>query len=113
MKQSFLILLSLMFLTSCQTRKEPMKEKSELQKMIDQFARTEIDVKMDHLSAKEKEMVKLLVKAGQYADEIFWVQTAYDAIRTRDKAVALHVNDGHMAFAYDLLIGSYDQASNP
>ncbi len=110
MKRSFLALLSLLFLLSCQTKKEPMKEKSEMQKMIDQFAKTEIDVKMDHLTAKEKEMVKLLVKAGQHADEIFWIQTAYDAIKTRDELKSKTDQASKDALEYAMIsYGPYDR----
>ena len=36
-------------------------------------------------------------------------QEILDAIKARNKTQALSTNDGHMAFAYDLLSGSYDQ----
>ncbi len=64
--------------------KKDQAMKSDMQKLVEEFAPIEITVKMDHLSDKEKEIVKLLVKAGQHADEIFWMQTASDAIATRD-----------------------------
>ncbi len=38
-------------------------------------------------------------------------QEILDAIKARDKRAALETNEGHMAFAYDLLSGSYDQAA--
>lgn len=39
-------------------------------------------------------------------------QEILDALKTRDKSLALKVNDEHMAFAYDLLKESYGQAAN-
>lgn len=79
----YFIFILLIALAGCQKPKEkPMEEKSELQKKIDAFAKIEINVKMDHLSLKEKELVKTLVQAGEIADDIFWKQTSYDAVST-------------------------------
>lgn len=78
-----MILLTVFALVGCSAKKEPVV-KSEMQKLVEEFAPIEISVKMDHLSDKEKEIVKLLVKAGQHADEIFWMQTASDAVAVRD-----------------------------
>lgn len=39
-------------------------------------------------------------------------QEIVDAIKARDKSRALDINEGHMAFAYDLVSGSYDQATH-
>lgn len=81
----YFIIVLLIAVAGCQKPKEkPMEEKSELQKKIDAYAKIEINVKMDHLSPREKELVNTLVKAGEIADEIFWKQTAYDAAAVRD-----------------------------
>lgn len=76
----YLVFFLLIAVAGCQKPKEVKVEKSELQKKIDAFAKIEINVKMDHLSPKEKELVKTLVQAGEIADDIFWKQTSYDAI---------------------------------
>lgn len=39
-------------------------------------------------------------------------QEILDAIKARDNTLALQINDGHMAFSYDLVSGSYDQAAD-
>lgn len=108
-----LITALLITMIACKPAEKPKPEKSEMQKKIDEFAKTHIAVNMDHLSAKEKEMVKLLVKAGQIADGIFWKQTDADAARLRDELKAK--NDPASKEAYEYLMinyGPYDLETN-
>jgi hypothetical protein len=96
---------------ACSPKKEiPAEQKSDLRKKIDAFAKTEISVKMDRLSTKEFELVKKLVKAGEYADRIFWKQTAYDAVTTREILAAKDDKTSKEALEYVMLnYGPYDR----
>ncbi|NUM80282.1 hypothetical protein HUU42_05695 [bacterium] len=111
MKRNWIIALLAIGLAACQKPTDKPKEtKSDMQKKIDQFAKIEISVNMDHLSAKEKEMVKLLVKAGEYADKIFWKQTSYDAIPTRDMLASKTDQASKEALEYvNISYGPYDR----
>lgn len=80
-----LMLAALIMVAACKPKEPSMETRSDLQKKIDEYAPTEITVAMDHLSAKDKEVVRLLVRAGLVADEIFWKQTSSDAIAVRDE----------------------------
>jgi hypothetical protein len=98
-------------IAACAPKKEkPMEQKSELRKKIDAFAKTEIDVEMGHLSAKQTELVKKLVRAGEYADRIFWKQTSYDAITTREALSFKDDNSSKEALEYVMInYGPYDR----
>ncbi|MBL7994985.1 peptidase [bacterium] len=106
----FVIMIAIM---GCQKPKETVMEKSELQKKIDAYAKIEINVKMDHLSPKEKELVKTLVKAGEIADEIFWKQTSYDAIATRESLKGKTDKASNEVLEYVMInYGPYDREDN-
>lgn len=111
MKRVWMIAALAIGLAACQKSTDKPKEmKSDMQKKIDQFAKIEISVNMDHLSAKEKEMVKLLVKAGEYADRVFWKQTSYDAIPTRDMLASKSDQASKEALEYvNISYGPYDR----
>jgi len=96
-----------------ETKEKTMEAKSELGKKIDAFAKIEISVDMNHLSAKEKEMVRKLVEAGKLADEIFWNQTAYDAIAVRDSLLKQSDTASKEALEYVMInYGAYDRETN-
>lgn len=104
----------LMIVVACKTKTEPApgarKEGYDMKTLLNQFVWTDIKVSMDHLSAKEKEMVKLLVKAGQYADEIFWKQTARDAIAVREELKKKNDPDSRDILRYVMIsYGPYDR----
>ncbi len=104
-----MILLPVLMLAACSAKKEPAM-KSEMQKRVEEFAPIEIAIGMAHLSDKEKQIVDLLVKAGQHADEIFWIQTAADAIAVRDELKARADAASKDTFAYVMIhYGPYDR----
>ncbi|MBX7153204.1 hypothetical protein K1X84_16365 [bacterium] len=111
MKRIWMIAALAIGLAACQKPTDKPKEmKSDMQKKIDQFGKIEISVNMDQLSTKEKEMVKLLVKAGEYADKIFWKQTSYDAIPTREMLAAKTDQASKEALEYvNISYGPYDR----
>lgn len=76
---------------------------------IKQFADVKITADMSHLTANEKELVKLLCEAGQLADKIYWKQTAIDAVSTRDSLMKLNTPEAKTMLEYvKLHYGPYD-----
>ncbi len=106
--------LTLSVCIACSKPKDkPMETKSEMQKKIEEYAKFEIKVPMDHLSDKEKQVVKLLVQAGKIADEIFWKQTASDAIALRDEFSKKTDAASKEAYEYMMInYGPYDREDN-
>jgi hypothetical protein len=110
-----LILLLLVVLFSCKSeRKETAIEAKDkdlppIEARIKAFAPVTIDVDLSNLSENEKKVVKLLVEAGQLADEIFWKQTAPDAIAVRDSLSKLNTPEAqNLLKLVNIFYGPYD-----
>ena len=95
--------------TACQKPKEAMNETS-LRKKIEAFAPVEITVDMSSLSPRQIELVKTLVQASQYADQIFWKQTSFDANSTRQMLLSKNDAASKEALEYVMInYGPYDR----
>lgn len=60
---------------SCQ-KKETKKEetKSPMQEKVDEFAMVQLQTDLSHLSANEKELIRVFLEIGQIMDDLFWKQ---------------------------------------
>lgn len=88
---TILMLASISIIISCnntdkpEANNEPMSEKHKMIKeRIDAYAPTEIKVDISELTERQQKLIKILSEAGHIVDEIFWQQSAPDAIAVRD-----------------------------
>jgi Peptidase family M49. len=65
------IALAALVLTACEPKKEESKENS-MKNLTAQYAEVALTSDISHLSDNEKEMLRLLFKAGQIMDELYW-----------------------------------------
>ena len=97
----------LILVTGCGQKKE-----SQMRQHIDQFAKVEITADLSGLSPVQQEVVKLLVRAGQIADEIFWKQTSHDAVSIREQLKDKKDRASMEALEYVLFsYGPYDRVT--
>lgn len=76
---------------------------------LNEFARVKIEADLSHLTAREMQMIKLLVRAGKFADAIYWKQNTPDGITIRDSLAAMLKGDARALHAYVLFhYGPYD-----
>ena len=81
----------------------------KLQERIDLFAPTVIEADISHLTDRQKKVIHYLVKAGQYADEIFWHQTSPSAKPTRDSLIMDDSPEAKVALEFvNIMYGPYD-----
>ncbi len=84
------ILISYLILTSCskETKEVNSEQKNPtfelVKERIKAYAPVEIKADLSNFNEKDKQLIEKLVEAGKIADEIFWHQSAFDAIPVRD-----------------------------
>ena len=92
MKKSIYLLsipLMALFLSSCQPKEESTEvTNSVIQEKVDAFAIFALTTDLSNLSAKEKEMIPLLIDAAKVMDDIYWKQ----AFGKKEKLLA-DIND--------------------
>jgi len=80
MKKSIYVFINALFITflSCQTPVEEavVEEKSESQKMVDEYVSFALVTDLSKLTDKEKEMIPILIEVAKIMDGLFW-QEAY------------------------------------
>lgn len=108
-----LFLLSLIFVNfSCQKKdvKEPMNDNSNLVKeRITAYAPIKVEADLSNLSEREKTLLGKLAEAGKIADEIFWHQSAADAVAVRDSLDKLNnPSDADLREYVRINYGPYD-----
>lgn len=114
MKHLFISLLLVGLFSACTKQEEPVTEdnqtmKSELQTKIEAYAPTTISADLSELTENQKKVVELLVKAGKIADEIFWMQTAPDAIKSREELKNAQTDEEKQLLEYVMInYGPYD-----
>ncbi len=100
-------------LTSCGGKQEGSMDQSARHKLvlerIAMYADTDISADLSALTERERACVQKLVEAGKLADEIFWLQSSYDAIAVRD-SLAAFTDDASRDFLKYVMInyGPYD-----
>lgn len=69
-----LFALSLIVLAGCGKKETKQEEKSAMQQKVDEFALVSLNSDLSHLSANEKELIKVFLEIGQIMDDLFWEQ---------------------------------------
>jgi hypothetical protein len=80
-------LLSFISCTSGEEMEEFNNQDGNLEKVVERikaYSPTKISADVSKLTANQKKVIELLVKAGEVSDEIFWIQNTPDALSTRD-----------------------------
>jgi hypothetical protein len=108
------IFASILIITSCGKMdnkcSDPGKCLPEIGDRVKAYALTNIKVDMSSLNEREKKLVQLLVEAGKISDEIFWMQTSYDAIAIRDSLKKLNTPETKDILEYVMInYGPYDR----
>jgi len=76
---------------------------------IEAYAPVTLQTDLSGLSERERALVAKLVEAGKIIDEIFWEQSAHDAIKTRDSLMALNTDEAKDFLKYVMInYGPYD-----
>jgi peptidase M49-like protein len=82
----------------------------EIEERFEAFSPVLIDPDISHLSEGEQQLIAKLVEAGKLADELFWIQTAPDAIAVRDSLMSAEGNDAKIQLKFvNLMYGPYDR----
>ncbi len=91
MKAKIFYIFLAVLLFSCNTQEEAEiaeQEMSEHHKMIKErieaYAPVEITTDLSAYTERQQKLIHLLTEAGKITDEIFWHQSAHDAIKVRD-----------------------------
>lgn len=109
----FLIFI-LIFATSCEKKMESPQEKLseqalKVKKLTEQYAKIEITADISNLTPKERQLIEKLIEAGKVCDEIFWKQSAHDAIAVRDSLIKLNTEEAKVFLEYvNINYGPYD-----
>ncbi len=76
---------------------------------IKAYAKVKVDADISGLTEREKTLIKILSDAGKIAEEIFWQQSAADAIAVRDSLAKLNKPDDEILREYlRINFGPYD-----
>jgi hypothetical protein len=89
-----LIVLAVLVLAGCGKQQEGSEmdrtaEHMPVSDRVAMYADVDITVDLSMLTEKQRALIAKLVEAGRLADEIFWMQSAHDAVTVRDSLVAL------------------------
>lgn len=114
--KSFMLLLVFItiMIVSCtepEVKEEP-KMSDEHAVVIDRinaYAPVTLETDLSQLTERERLLVGKLIEAGKIIDEIFWYQSAHDAIATRDSLMALGTEEANDFLKYVMInYGPYD-----
>lgn len=76
---------------------------------IKAYAKVKVEADISHLTDREKTLIKILSDAGKIADEIFWLQSANDAVSVRDSLAKLNKPEDQVLRDYVRInFGPYD-----
>lgn len=76
--------LTIMCFVPFLTAQEKQRSDKPIEERLKVYAPVQIVTDLSEFEPEKQELIRLLVKAGQVADEIFWIQSAPDAIAVRD-----------------------------
>ncbi len=107
--------LFLLMMTSCNTGQQSKSAKNEevkedlsaMQKNIQKYVSVKLTSDIAHLSANEKEMLKLLFEASKLMDDIFWMQN----VGNKDEFLASVSDPDAKKFA-EINYGPWDEMDN-
>lgn len=105
----------LFLLISCtkNNNEEPVVNQDNYRKIVAErikaYAKIKVDADLSGLNEREKMLLKILSEAGQIADEIFWRQSAHDAIAVRDSLNQINKPEDELIREYvKINYGPYD-----
>ena len=78
-------------------------------KQLKAYATVELSTDLSNLSANQKIIISELIAAGQYADDIFWRQSAHDAVEIRKR---FQNQTGPIKKYIEINYGPYDRLDN-
>ncbi len=81
MKQTFTLILMAFLVWGCTSTSkngDSMEEKTEIQQKVEEYATFKLTTDLSVLTAKERQMLPLLLEAAQIMDDIFWTQAFGD-----------------------------------
>jgi hypothetical protein len=107
------ILLFIAFSCNMGTQNKPAQEEqsqvelSAMEKNVQKYASVKLHADINHLSANEKEMLKLLFSAAKLMDDIFWMQN----VGSKDEFLASFSDPAAKRFA-EINYGPWDEMDN-
>lgn len=114
MKSIFSILLISLIIISCGKNQEAQVENQNdfrqlVAEKIKAYAKIKVEADISNLSEREKTLIRILSEAGKIAEEIFWLQSAADAITIRDSLAKLNKPEDYVLREYVRInFGPYD-----
>ncbi len=69
-----LLMVMVLAMSSCQTGEPEQTEITPMEQLVSKYVQVPLTADISHLSANEKEMLKLLFQAADIMDDIFWTQ---------------------------------------
>ena len=114
MKSIFSIVLVSIILISCSKNQEAqVGENNNFRQLVAEkikaYAKVKVEADVSHLSEREKMLIKKLSEAGKIAEEIFWLQSASDALKVRDSLSKLNKPEDEVLREYVRInFGPYD-----
>lgn len=82
---------------------------NEISKRIDAYAKIDLNVDLTHLSTRERQLIQMLMEAGEIADRIFWYQASHDAIAVRDSLRNIDSDESRKMLEFVMInYGPYD-----
>lgn len=114
MKSVLSIIFISLLIISCGKNQEAQVEnqddfKSLVAERIKAFAQVKVDADISGLTEREQTLIEILSEAGKIAEEIFWQQSAADAIAVRDSLAKLNKSEDEVLREYVRInFGPYD-----
>ncbi len=88
------------FVSCKESCKRTVTEENDYQKMVSRYAEVTLEVDISHLSANEKEMLKILFEVSDIMDELFWIQSygekneLFEKVKNEDALKYVMINYG-------------------
>lgn len=93
-KLLFFVFISLLFISCGKNREEQLESGQDYRKIVAErikaYAKIKVEADLSGLTEKEITLLKKLSEAGKIAEEIFWMQSAADALKVRDSLAKLN-----------------------
>lgn len=94
MKNTILLLITLMLFSACQPKISTEQPNNDMNKKVSQFAEFTLTSNLNDLSDNQKEMLLLFFEAAEIMDELFWQQAYGD----KEEAYALTTDNATKKF---------------
>ena len=114
MKKLFFSIFICLYIISCGKNQEAQVENQQdyrktVEERIKAYAKIKVEADLSGLTEREITLLKKLSEAGRIADEIFWMQSAADALQVRDSLAKLNKPQDELIREYVRInFGPYD-----